>query len=76
MRSMQLAPGEEVPTAVGTHLHDVAGELVVRGTEALQLARVHDAAPVGLAEVVAHWWHAQAERLAEHRESLSHRCAH
>ena len=37
--TVELAPGEEVPPAVGTHLHHVAGELVVRGAEALELVQ-------------------------------------
>ena len=51
--AVELAPGQEVPPAVGAHLDHVAGELVVRGAEALELARVDDAAPVGLAQVLA-----------------------
>ena len=51
--AVELAPGEEVPAAVGADLDHVAGELLVRGAEALELARVDDAAAVGLAELVA-----------------------
>jgi hypothetical protein len=50
---VQLAPREEIPPAVGADLDDVAGELVVRGAEPFELARVDDATPVGLPEVLA-----------------------
>src|SRR5437588_10179562 len=49
--AVQLASREEVPTAVRTHLDDVAGELVVRRAQSLELALVDDAATVGLSEV-------------------------
>src|SRR4051812_35307919 len=51
--AVQLTAGEEIPPAVGAHLHHVAGVLLVGGVEALELARVDDAAPVGLAQLVA-----------------------
>src|SRR5713101_3418225 len=51
--AVQLTPGEEVPPAVGADLDHVAGELVVRGAQPFELARVHDATTVGLAEVLA-----------------------
>ena len=51
--AVELAPGQVVPPAVGADLDDVAGELVVRRAEALELARVDDAAPVGLAQLLA-----------------------
>jgi hypothetical protein len=51
--AVQLPASEKVPTAVGTHLDDVAGELLVGRAESLELTRMHDAAAVGLAQVVA-----------------------
>lgn len=58
---------EVVPAAVEAHLDDVAGELLERRLELLELGCARDAAAVGLLEVAVHVGHEPHAVASAHR---------